>query len=92
MSFHDFWNRGKYLFALSDDALMFTLTPGNDYFVLVHVFRRLTLGQTQLIHKLMFYYRFIHKTIVFIFVNFVLIEMREKLRSQREAVISLPKP
>jgi len=50
----------------------------------------LTLGQTQLIHKLMFY-RCIHKTIVFIFVNFVLIEMREKLRSQREAVISLPK-
>jgi len=37
------------------------------------------------------FYRFIHKTIVFIFVNFVLIEMREKLRSQRETVISLPK-
>jgi len=37
------------------------------------------------------FYRFIHKTIVFIFVNFVLIEMREKLRSQRETVILLPK-
>ena len=37
--------------ALSDDALLFTLTPGNDYFVLV--FMWLTLDQTQLIHKLM---------------------------------------
>ena len=37
-------------------------------------------------------YRFIHKTIVhvFIFCKFVLIEMREKLRSQRETVMSLP--
>ena len=35
--------------------------------------------------------RFIHETIVFIFVNFVLIEMREKLRTQRETVTSLPK-
>jgi len=26
------------------------------------------------------------------FLNFVIIEMREKLRSQRETVISLPKP
>ena len=34
---------------------------------------------------------FIHKTKVFIFVFFVSIEMREKLPSQREAVISLPK-
>jgi len=32
---------------------MFTLTPGKDYFVLV--FMWLTLGQTQLIHKLMFF-------------------------------------
>ena len=69
---------------------MFTLIQGNDYFVLVHVFRWLTLGQTQLIHK-RFFYRFIHKTIVFIFVNLVLIEMREKLRSKSETVISLPK-
>jgi len=37
------------------------------------------------------FYRFIYKTIGFIFVFFVLIEMREKLRSQREAVISLSK-
>ena len=36
-------------------------------------------------------YQFIHKTIVFICVNLVLIEMREKLRSQLETVISLPK-
>jgi len=68
---------------------MFTLTPGNDYLVLV--FRWLTLGQTQLIHKLNVFYRFIHKTIAFIFVNFVLIEMRDKLCSQRETVVSLPK-
>ena len=54
---------------------------GNDYFVLV--FMWLTLGQTQLIHKLMFFTN--------LFINFVLIEMREKLRSQRETVISLPK-
>jgi len=39
---------------------MFTLTPGNDYFVLV--FRLVSLDQTQLIHKLMGFYRFTHKT------------------------------
>ena len=39
------------LLALSDDAIMFTLTRGNGYFVLV--FRWLTLGQIQLVHKLM---------------------------------------
>ena len=42
---------GIELLALSDDAIVNTLTPGNDYFVLV--FMQLTLGQTQLIHKLM---------------------------------------
>jgi len=36
------------------------------------------------------FYRFIHKTIVFIFVNFVLIQMHEKLHSQHETVISMP--
>jgi len=36
-------------------------------------------------------YRIINKTIVVIFMNFVLIEMREKLHSQRETVISLLK-
>ena len=51
----------------------------------------LTLGQTQLIHKLMFFTDLLIQNIVFIFVNFVLIEMREKLHSQRETVISLPK-
>ena len=54
---------------------MFTLTSGNDYFVLV--FRSDTTNTQNNV-----FYRFIHKTIVFIFVNFVLIEMREKLRSQ----------
>jgi len=51
----------------------------------------LTLGQTQLIHKLMFFTDLLIQNIVFIFVNFVLIEMREKLHSQRETVISLSK-
>ena len=37
--------------ALSDNAILFTSTPGNDYFVLV--FMCLALAQTQLIHKLM---------------------------------------
>ena len=37
------------------------------------------------------FYRFIDKTIAFIFVSFVLIEMREKSRSERETVISLSK-
>jgi len=37
--------------ALSVEAILFTLTPGNDYFMLV--FMWLTLGQTQLIHKLL---------------------------------------
>ena len=37
------------------------------------------------------FYRFSHKTIAFIFVNFVSIEMLEKLRSQLETVISLPR-
>jgi len=43
---------GIELLALSDDAIMFILTPGNDYFVLLCM--ALVLGQTQLIHKLMF--------------------------------------
>ena len=49
-----FWRLffGVELLALLDDAILCTLTPGNDYFVLV--FMWLTLGQTQLIHKLMF--------------------------------------
>ena len=38
------------LLALSDEAILFTLTPGNDYFMLV--FMWLTLGQTELIHTL----------------------------------------
>ena len=37
------------------------------------------------------FYWLIHENVVFIFVNFVLIEMREKLHSQRETLISLPK-
>ena len=41
---------GIELLALSDQARMLTLTPGNDYFVLV--LRWLTLGQTELIHTL----------------------------------------
>jgi len=35
----------SYLFALSDDAIMCTVTPGDDYFVL-------TLCQTQLVYEL----------------------------------------
>jgi len=42
---------GIELLALSDNAILFTLTPGNDYFVLV--FMWLTIDQIQLIHKLM---------------------------------------
>jgi len=42
---------GIELLALLDNAILFTLTPGNDYFVLA--FMWLTLDQTQLIHKLM---------------------------------------
>jgi len=55
---------------------MFTLTPGNDYFVLL--FRKITLGQTQLIYKLSVQPIYSSNHMVFIFVNFVLIEMREK--------------
>jgi len=39
---------GIELLALSDETILFTLTPGNDYFVLVFI--RLTLGQPQPIH------------------------------------------
>ena len=73
---------GIELLALSYNAILVTLTPGNDYFVLV--FMQLPLGQTKLIHKLM--------VLPIYSLNFVLIEMREKLRSQRETVISLTKP
>jgi len=48
------------------------------------------IGKTHLLHEPMIY-RIINKTIVVIFMNFVLIEMREKLHSQRETVISLLK-
>ena len=54
---------------------MLTLTPGNNYFVLV--FWWLIFSQTQLTHLT---HLFI-KNIAFIFMNSVLIEMREKLRS-----------
>jgi len=48
----EFWRFfGIELLALSDNAILFTLTPGNDKFVLV--FMWLTFDQTQLIHKLM---------------------------------------
>ena len=63
---------------------MFILTPRNDYFVLV--FMWLTLGQTQLIRLYMFLPIYSSNQSIY-FRNFVLIEIREKLRSQRETVI-----
>ena len=66
---------------------MSTLTTGNDYFVLVASIRSdtsktRTIGLTDL---------FIIPWYLFSYLLFVSIEMREKLHSQHETVISLPK-
>ena len=79
-----FWNE---LLALSNGALMSTLTTGNDYFVFVASIRSdttktRTIGFTDL---------FIIPWYLFSYLLFVSIEMREKLHSQHETVISLPK-
>ena len=81
---------GIELLALSDNAILFTWTPGNDYFVFVFMWPNIrsdttntqTNGLTNLLKKKRSIYS----------VKLVIIEMREKLRSQRETAISLPKP